>query len=93
MWDAMTETPINPLALLAERARAEPFFLASALAIHRERFGITEAEQRRHLGVRAEDWAMLCLCRMPEADEHLQVLCTRFGCDAERLGRALRAGE
>jgi hypothetical protein len=89
----MTETPVDPLAQLAERAQAEPFFLASALAAHRERFGLTEAQQRRHLGVRPEDWAMFCLCRVPETEEDLQVLCARFGCDRERLGRAVREGE
>jgi hypothetical protein len=90
---AMTETPTDTLALLARHAQAEPFYLASALAVHRERFGITEVEQRRHLGVRAEDWAMFCLCRLPETDEDLQVVCTRFGCDRERLERALRVVE
>jgi hypothetical protein len=88
----MTETPIDPLALLAERAQAQRFYLACALAAHRERFGLTEAEQRRHLGVRPQDWVRLCLCRMPEGPDELQALCARFGADRERLGRALRVG-
>jgi hypothetical protein len=30
---------------------------------------------------------------MPETDEDLQAICTRFGADRERLERATRAGE
>jgi hypothetical protein len=96
MYDAVTNTPIDPLSLLAEKAAGEVYFLAHALHLHRERFGITEAEQRRHLGVRVQDWPMLCLCRMPAVeqwDEDLDVICSRFGCDRERLERAVKAGE
>jgi hypothetical protein len=87
------DTTQDAMTLLAERAQTEPFYLASALAAHRERFGLTEAEQRRHLGVRPQDWVMLCLCRLPESEEDLRVVCERFGCDRERLERALRVGE
>jgi hypothetical protein len=93
MCDAITHSQIDPLAILAERARDDHFFTAHALHAHRERFGLTEAEQRRHLGVRSQDWVMFCLCRLPETDEDLRVVCTRFGCDPERLERAVRVGE
>src|SRR5262245_4481512 len=93
MWDAMTETYLDPLALLAERAALAPDTLAHALALHRARYGSTPSEQRRHLGVRVEDWPAFQLCGMPETADELQALAGRFGCHAERLGRALRAGE
>jgi hypothetical protein len=82
----------TPLKAYVQRAATQPIYLAHALAAHRERFGLTEHEQRRHLGVRVEDWVMLCLCRLPETEEDLQVVCTRFGADRERLGQVLRAG-
>jgi hypothetical protein len=96
MYDVLTHSPIDPLALLAEKAAGEVYFLAHALAVHRERSGITETEQRRHLGVLAEHWTMfqLCRCPLPERwDEDLEAICGRFGCDRERLERVLRAVE
>jgi hypothetical protein len=90
MVDAMTETTLDPLALLAERAAAEPDTLAHALARHRERFGLTPGEQRRHLRVTLQAWPLLQLCRVPADAEDLQAVCTRFAADREWLERALR---
>jgi hypothetical protein len=96
MYDAIVEPPWNNLAEFAERASREPYFLAHALREHRERFGLTEVEQRQHLGVKPREWARFQLCRAPVAegwDPDLQEICTRFGADRERLGRALRAAD
>jgi hypothetical protein len=81
------------LQAYARQAAAEPYFLAHPLAAHRARYGITEQEQRRHLGVKPREWIPFLLCRMPETEAELQALADRFGCDAERLTRALRAGK
>jgi hypothetical protein len=94
MYDAVTHATIDPLALMAEKAAGEVYFLAHALAVHREKWGLTEGEQRRHLGVLAEHWPMfqLCRCPVPERwDEDMAAIAERFGCDRERLGRALKA--
>jgi len=93
VMDAMTETPIDPLALMAERAALEPATLAHALRAHRARFGLTESEQRRHLGVNVAQWALFQLCRMPDSAEDLQAVCACFGADRERLERAFKGGE
>jgi hypothetical protein len=96
MHDAIVEPPWNNLAEFAERASREPYFLAHALREHRERFGLTEAEQRQHLKVKPSEWHLFQLCRAPAAerwDEDLQALVERFNCDAEKLGRALLGGE
>jgi hypothetical protein len=103
MYDLSTDpTPSaaasTTLADFAKRARGNLYFLACPLAKHRERFGLTPDEQRKHLGVKLREWPLFQLCRSPEVDrerweEVLGEICTRFGCDRERLGRALRAGE
>ena len=92
MYNAVNGTKIDPLALMAERAASEPDTLAHALAAHRRRFWLTEAEQRRHLGVNVAQWALFQLCRMPESAEDLEAVCACFAADRERLERALRAG-
>jgi hypothetical protein len=84
------------LRAFAENAAGEPYFLAHALAIHRSRYGITEQEQRRHLGVLPQDWSLMQLCRCPlpeQWEQDLDVICERFGADRERLERVLKAGE
>jgi hypothetical protein len=95
MMDAVTGEQIDPLTLIAERAAAEPYFLGHALAVHREKYGITEQEQRRHLGVLPQDWPLLQLCRCPlpeQWEQDLDVICARFGADKERLERVLKCG-
>jgi hypothetical protein len=95
----MTPTPSeaqrDTLIPFAEKASHEPYFLAFALREHRERLGIIEYEQRRHLKVLPRLWLLFQLCRMPAVeqwDEDMAALCERFGCDRERLERALRGG-
>lgn len=96
MIDATTERMLDPLTLLAERATTDPDCMASALAVQRARTGLTEAEQRRHLGVRVADWPLFQLWRLPAAgcwDAELLALCERFGVDPGRLERLLQLGE
>src|SRR5262245_36327648 len=83
----------NLLAALAQLAADRPFYLGHALAQHRKRFGLNEAEQRKHLGVAMGEWTRFKLCVAPETEDDLQALAERFGADRERLGRAVRGGE
>jgi hypothetical protein len=96
MTDTLT-ADVDPdrLAVLALRCQTEPLFLANALARHRERFSLTEHEQRLHLCVKAEHWSMFQLCRAPVAEqwaEDLDRIAGHFGADRGRLERALRVG-
>jgi hypothetical protein len=81
------------IPLAAEWVTSGPCALAHALHAHRARFRLTEAEQRRRLGVRVRDWTAFQLCGMPETAEDLDYIAMRFGADRERLERAVRTGE
>jgi hypothetical protein len=92
----MTDPKI--LRRAAERARADPFFLASALLAYARAERLDDAGLAERLGCAPTDLPMLLLCRRPDKEGtgfrmDVERIAERFGLDAVRLGRILRMAD
>ena len=79
---------------LARRMHADPFFLASALAIYARSEGLDEAALAARLGCRPGTLTMLRLCRRPQAGarfgREIATIAGRFSVSAELLATVVR---
>jgi hypothetical protein len=85
------------LESLAQRARKEPFFLASVLEAYTQGEGLDDAGLAAALGCRVGDLLMLRLCRAPRTDAEgfradVECIRERFGLAAEPLYRIVKRG-
>jgi len=84
------------IAHLADRVRADPFFLASALDVYARSEGIGDAALAERLGCEVETLARLALCRRPAAERFLadvEAIAERFGIDATELAAVVRRAD
>lgn len=87
----------DALAALAERAKGEPFFLASVLEAYARSEGLDDGGLAAALGCPVGELVMVRLCRTPRTDldgfrEDVTRVAERFGLDAERLAEAVKRG-
>jgi hypothetical protein len=87
----------DALAALAERAKGEPFFLASVLEAYARSEHLDDAGLAAALGCPVGELVMVRLCRAPRSDpagfrEDVQRVALRFGLDAGRLAEAVKRG-
>jgi hypothetical protein len=88
----------DPLETLARRVEKEPFFLASTLVLFAQSEGLDEEALCRFLRCPQESFAMLRLCRTPDADptsfqRDVKRIAERYGADADALAEAVRRGQ
>lgn len=73
------ETTCELLSRAAERAEADPFFLAHALAAYRRRHGLTDEQLAARLGCSVGLLPRLGLCRRPATPAEVERVAERFG--------------
>jgi hypothetical protein len=89
-------TPEQPAGLRAavfRRTARDPVWVGYWLRRHQDRERLSEAELAEHLGLTMEQYAWLCLCRVPRADrlrDDLEAICRRTGVRELDLLRLLR---
>ena len=86
----------DPLANLARRVEADPFFLAAALAEYARTEGLDDAGLVAALGLPPDQLPHLKLCRPPRPDHFwpdVEHLAGRFGIPPESLAEVVRRGE
>jgi hypothetical protein len=88
----------DPLARLAARAEADPFFLAAPLAVFAQTEGLDDAGLAAKLGLPPERLPKLKLCRPPRPEpEHftadVRQIAGHFGIDPDALAHAVRRGQ
>lgn len=88
----------DPLANLARRVGADPFFLAAALAEFARTEGLDDAGLAAALGLPPDRLPHLKLCRPPRPQAEffwpdVEHLAGRFGIPPESLAEAVRRGE
>jgi len=87
---------MTPEERIAERAEADPFYIASALAAYRRSEGLTASALAEVLGCTPADLTVLALCRKPgaigeeEFGADVAQLVQRFGLIRGALVRLLR---
>lgn len=88
----------DPLDMLARRVENEPFFLASTLALFARSEALDDDALCRFLRCPKESFAMLRLCRTPDADpsdfqRDVKRIAERFDTDLDALTEAIRRGQ
>ncbi len=88
----------DPLANLAARAAADPFFLAAPLAEFARSEGLDDAGLADALGCPMSDLTHVRLCRAPRPTPDdfradVAAVATRFGLDPAALAAAVRRGQ
>src|SRR5262245_7985431 len=88
----------DPLELLARRVEADPFFLASTLALFAGSEGMADAALAQFLRCPTEALTMLRLCRTPDEEppgfqRDVRRIAERFGADEDALTEAVRRGQ
>lgn len=88
---------VEPIAELARRVEADPFFLASALAEYARSEGLDSSELAAWLGCSAAILPRLALCRRPRPSPYFQAdvdrIAARFGVRPDALARVARRAD
>jgi hypothetical protein len=88
----------DPLETLARRVQADPFFLASPLALFAGSEGMDDDALARFLRCPKEALTMLRLCRTPDEEppglqRDVRRIAERFGADEDALTEVVRRGQ
>jgi hypothetical protein len=84
------KTTVPFLTRLAEQTSTHPFFLGCHLALLRQEYQQTPAEQAVALGLDLEAWSKLALHRMPATRQDLERIARAFEMEPGRLAELLQ---